>query len=548
MGIPKLTGFITHNFQAWQSMIVRGDLVIDGSSLCYNLYFQHYKWELGGEYCEFYGTVRQYFKELNSLSIQAYVVMDGMDFDDSKKVSQDKRCQQKIERISAMQSGRGESRTVQFSLIPLFAKSVFLDAARECGVSCFVADGEADQSIVSLANHLHCPVLGNDSDFFIFNIDCGYIPITGTDKNGCLVDLKSAVNYFQAKDFDRQFSLSPEQRVFLPLVLGNDICSGCSFPGLRIDSSTAVHKIITGVKRNLRTEVDVRRIGGDHAFHQLSQIRAYYTVESQSFKDLSSSRSLSALYHSTPRWILDLYKRGMFSANVLHLMLSPHKIWRYLVVVEDMRQPSAWKAAERLLLYIIGAVLGEQGRGVQLTDRDALKLVEKGVKLVDEHLQFPSLAAIPQMQVADRQDIVINIFQCQGISADIKSTAVQNKLKITILASRFWLKVDGSNNDWLEALVSSILACSRSDPPPRDDRCLLRGEEKLRFIHAFAQWQCILHDAIALNQVLKCPFPEAVSSPRLFSSVAVQHYYRNLPRRSKEAELLIKLITREYSA
>ncbi len=125
------------------------------------------------------------------------------------------------------------------------------------------------------------------------------------------------------------------------------------------------------------------------------------------------------------------------------------------------------------------------------------------------------------MHVADRQDIIIDIFQCRSIAGDIKSAAVQDNLKIAVITSRFWLQNDRSNSGWLKALVCGIIACSRSEPPPRNDRYLLQGEEKLLFIHAFAQWQCILHHAIALNQILNCPFPEAVSSPRLFSSVAV---------------------------
>ncbi len=107
MGIRNLRSFIKENFQAWQSKMVRGDLVIDGSSLCYHLYFQDYKWELGGEYCEFYRTVQEYFEGLKSLEIQAYVVMDGIDFDDTKKACHLKRCKQKIERMIAIQSGKG---------------------------------------------------------------------------------------------------------------------------------------------------------------------------------------------------------------------------------------------------------------------------------------------------------------------------------------------------------------------------------------------------------------------------------------------------------
>ena len=397
-----------------------------------------------------------------------------------------------------------------------------------------------------MANHLQCPVLGNDSDFYIFNIDCGYIPITNS--NGSLVNLSPPVKYYQAREFDCQFSLTPEHRLVLPLILGNDIFGRLPIFPIH-DSPTVVHKIMITLKQ---TKMDViygrihGRIDSEHAYHQFTAIRAYYTAEPKSFEDLSSSRSLSALYPSTPRWILDRYKRGMFSANVLHLMLSQSKIWRYLVIVEVIRQPSAWKVAEELLLYIIGVVLGEQG-SVTLTDRIGKQLQStQHVGLVVEHFQISNLADIPQMPVTDKQDIFINIFQCQSIAGDIKSPAVIDKLKIVVIASRFWLKVDRSNSKWLKALVCSILACSRSKPPRRVDKFLLKSEANLLFIHPFAQWQCILYHAIALNQVLDGPFPEAVSSATLFSSVAVQHYnyYRNQSKLNKEAEPLIELINR----
>ena len=543
MGIPKLTGFILHNFHQWSNVDVRdGRLVIDGSSLCYNLYFQHYQWEMGGEYYEFYEIVLEYCRDLQSLRIDAYIVMDGIDFDDSKRASHEKRCKQKFERMADMQSGRGaQERTVHFSLLPLFAKAVFHDAVRDSGLKFFVADGEADQSIVALANHLRCPVVGNDSDFFIFEIEHGYIPIT--DSRNSLIDLRSSVRCFRLVDFNREFSLQGDQRLFLPLILGNDFHDGCSFPRLSIDSKTPVHKVITNVRQSLRAVEDAGRYGGESALAQMRSIQAYYSVGSQSFAHLSSSQALHASFPSTPSWILDLYKQGKFSPNILHMMLSQSKVWRYLVVVEDMTRPSAWKPAEDALRYIIGLVLGEQDGSAALTDRMELTLRAAPVMLRSGSPQVRSLAEISQLEREERQEILYRVFNCEAASVLINSPEIPVDLKLVVIASHFWLKINRSNSNWVNALVSCVLACFESSLPPRDDRSLLRGQDKLAFIHTFAQWQCILHHVIALNQVLCSPFPtETVSSPRLFSSRAVQYYYRHPSQPSTMAKALLRAI------
>ena len=405
----------------------------------------------------------------------------------------------------------------------------------DVGVNCFVADGEADQSIVSLANFLQCPVLGNDSDFFIFDIKGGYIPIT--DSNGSLVTLHKPVRYFQASDFDGQFSLSPEQRMYLPLILGCDISNGYPFRRLGIDSSIAVHKIISVIKQSLHSEADVGRLGSDRALVLLNQIQAYYTVRPQSFADLASSQSLVLGYPSIPAWIMDNYKRGVFSVNVLHLMLSRDKVWPYLIVIEDISKRNAWIAAEDILLHVIGLVLKEKCRTVTLTYRNGIKLVEKKAILTRNYLAGPQLANVAVLSLEERQDIIIDIFKCHSI----KSGTVRDELKLVIFVTKFWLNIDRSYGQWVNALILSIQACSRLDPPQREDCYLLQGDEKLRFIHAFAQWQCILHHAIALNQALNCPFPGANSSPRLFSSVAVQRFCHNPPELDKEAQLLISI-------
>ena len=44
-----------------------------------------------------------------------------------------------------------------------------------------MADGDADETIAKLANYYSCPVLAADSDYFIFNLQAGYIPIDTLD-------------------------------------------------------------------------------------------------------------------------------------------------------------------------------------------------------------------------------------------------------------------------------------------------------------------------------------------------------------------------------
>ncbi|RWS25693.1 hypothetical protein B4U80_13794 [Leptotrombidium deliense] len=64
-----------------------------------------------------------------------------------------------------------------FALLPMLSKSVFKNIVSELKITLFQSTFEADNEIVVIANHFHCPVLSNDSDFFIFDIEAGFIPL-----------------------------------------------------------------------------------------------------------------------------------------------------------------------------------------------------------------------------------------------------------------------------------------------------------------------------------------------------------------------------------
>ena len=539
MGIPKLTTFIRENFKGWRKIGVRDRcLVIDGSSLCYNLYFQKHNWDMGGEYCAFYHTVLEYCEQLRSLRIRAYIVMDGIDFDDSKREKLEERQKQKL---ASLDEARGIQMPTKVQVLPLFAKAVFNDAARAAVRAStlrgfFVADEEADHSVVALANHLNCPVLGNDSDFFLFDIRNGYIPML-EDSN--LVDLSGEVKCFVRENFTRMYHLSDHQLLYLPFILGNDFHASHPISQLGINFKTSVSQVITIVTTR---ESDILRYSGRSGEQRMRQIRVHYTVEDRSYAFLSSSDALLARFPSTPMWILDLYKQGKFLPRVLHMILSENKVWRHMAVIEDMKEESAWRVAQNALEYIICLVLCEQSRDAHLIDRTGVELQTALIRFRKVLPHVKSLTGIPSLSTSARKDIIFNEFGCEDAIDQIDS--VEIPLKLVTIASRFWLNKDrGSNSRWVVALVSCILACFESKLPPCDGQSQLQGREKLAFIHTFAKWQCILHHVIILNQVLNFPFPEEVFSPRLFSAAVVLYYHEHPPKElSSKANALKRAI------
>ncbi len=128
-------------------------VVIKGDALCYYLYFKNHRWQNGGHYYEFYSTVRAFFNRLQEQSTYAFVVMNGADTDQE---TYKKRCVERLNRISSILT---PTSSVRCSVLPLFAKAVFVDALRDCGIPFVFSDGDGDPDCVALANHLVCYVL-----------------------------------------------------------------------------------------------------------------------------------------------------------------------------------------------------------------------------------------------------------------------------------------------------------------------------------------------------------------------------------------------------
>ena len=549
MGIPKLTAFVNKQYE-WKSVRVQpsSKIVIDGYSLCYPLYYKHHAWQLGGDYREFYETVSNYFQHLKELEIDPYVVIDGVDYDNVKSVTSKARIEQKLE-VMAGKICKDEY------VLPLFAKSVFVDAMRDFGLKFYVADGEADRDIVSLANHLCCPVLGKDSDFFVFNIEQGYIPIC--DDRGSVVDLGGKVNHFLYKEFDTQFSLrNPDLRLYLPVFLGNDFHGCHNSRRLGIYSRMPVNEMLCGIRdiKDERFDMDTFKIK--------EKVGHFYRIEPNSFEALSTSTFLRLRNPDVvPQWTLDLYRQGQFMLKSMYFLVRPfHKLWKYLMVIEDRKSRSAWEITRSIRPYIIGALLNgemcEVSASVRKRTVPPFTLDEEKVRLAPKHLELlpVNLKDVPQCPIDERKKLLLRVFHCKGIAKSIST--VPEKFKLVVIASRCWLEKMECDVEvkrfYVYSLVCCILSCSGDlvDVSKKGEVHLPKDDQSV-FIHTFAQWQCMLHCVIAFNEVLHLPY-KYTSPGKLFSSSILLHYYlqdldaiQKILKRNELACLLVRVITKD---
>ncbi|XP_045076476.1 protein asteroid homolog 1-like [Coregonus clupeaformis] len=197
MGVHGLTSYVEGNRGLFQDIRFRDSrLVIDGCSLFFRLYLNHGLDQVhGGDYDAFGTLLSTFISALEACNIQPYVVLDGgvcvclcnricgsrIDLVSNlrspinkihyKKLSTlRQRLQSKIREAESLSRGR------HGSVLPLLTRHVFIQVLSQRGVPLVQCPAEADWEIACLANQWDCPVLTNDSDFYIFDLPGGYIP------------------------------------------------------------------------------------------------------------------------------------------------------------------------------------------------------------------------------------------------------------------------------------------------------------------------------------------------------------------------------------
>ncbi|KAG7283010.1 hypothetical protein CRUP_028527 [Coryphaenoides rupestris] len=175
MGVKGLCSLLKNNRQSYEDLRFRDSkLVVDGNNLVYHLYFKsNLDQNHGGEYLEFQAHIRAFFTTLADCGIKPYVVMDGgAGTSDIKMETLLDRYKDKVQKAHDAAHTGGQK-----GILPCFTKLVFGQTLRDLKVPVAMCFGEADCQLAALAKGWCCPVLSNDSDFYIFDLPAGLLPL-----------------------------------------------------------------------------------------------------------------------------------------------------------------------------------------------------------------------------------------------------------------------------------------------------------------------------------------------------------------------------------
>ncbi|NWR66965.1 ASTE1 protein, partial [Bucorvus abyssinicus] len=586
MGVQGLTSFVEERGSFFTELRVRDTrLVIDGSSLCYCLYFASATdFRRGGDYGPFAAAVSDFFSNLRRCRVAPFVVLDG-----GRGLADRKLPALRDRAADRLRSAQGLSRGGGGGLLPLLARQTFVQTLGRLGVPFVHCFAEADREIAGLANRWGCPVVSLDSDFFIFDLAGGYCPLshfqwwsvcTGERPQGCYVPARR----FSVERFCGHFG--PLNKRLLPLFAvmnGNDFSRpaalevffskvrwprGCTAGRhLRLqrllswlaqfsDPAEAVDSVLKYLKEHQREEI--REL--------LCAAVEDYTpsdVNLEEFFQNGRYECEAARTADLPLWMLDALAKGKLSSFIINVLTLRSNFLH--VQVENMQRPSAHSPALPIRQVIYGLLLRPAQRtaaaapGPQSSELpvvcefDRLQATLKKTfvpaaslppRFCDDHFPLDKLTEVP---LSSRQMLLLETL---GVKMSFLKL-VPSHLQLPVAVTCYWIcssepKVKLPQlKALLLTMVSGELHRITVDPdlpdlPAGDDSMayekFLKWKEKklpseafdLDAAHGFCQWQCCLQMGLYLNQLLCVPLTEPDLSSRLYSGTLAHRLYQEL--------------------
>ena len=211
-------------------------VIIDGNNFFHFTYpsliytkdcldYNHDKY--GGDYDVYADILRYVFSAFKTCHIVPYVILDG-GFDKKKMATCEKRTEDRVEISSLMADGVVDRRN---RLLPILASDTFMCVLKEMNIDYYRCDYEADPEMAALAWEWKCPVLTNDSDFFIYDLEAGCIALDDlhleikTHKPDASADTYKYLPvkvYYLNSFFKNIILIDKRQAALLATLLGND--------------------------------------------------------------------------------------------------------------------------------------------------------------------------------------------------------------------------------------------------------------------------------------------------------------------------------------
>ncbi|XP_071390845.1 single-strand DNA endonuclease ASTE1-like [Centroberyx affinis] len=535
MGVQGLCSLIEANSQIYQDVCFRDSrLVIDGSNLYHWLYFgSGLDQNHGGEYAAFEDLIGKFVKALQDCRIEPYVVLDGgTDITDKKLDTLRSRAEDRIRRaqVAAEKGGKED-------IIPPLANKVFKQTLARLEVPVAQCFGEADREIAALASEWKCPVLSSDSDFYIFDLPGGLLPIRhfqweAGGRNGSWRESFIRCKSYTTSSFCTLFNIQQQVLPVFAAMAGNDYVKLQELTSRWARSAPAgsrsagrLEELLRWLKSFQRPREAVEaalRLMGDLSRQREAEVlqglslgtEEYQLPPSdlkQFFTDGTAPHLLPEAVGLVPDWARLPLTQGRLTSDMLDVLLL--KRVRLGVMVDHGSLPSAHLTSRPLRQVMYGLLLGGGRRlRVEESDREGLRLgscmVRPALRGVAEQLKLDSLDKAAH-------SLCLRVFlEALGVKP-IRLSGLPPHLRLPVAVTCYWMWEASPPPDrsLLQALMLGLVTGetqreSAGSSAPRSMKTHCRQRLDLDVVHAYNQWQACMKDSMHLNQLLGCPLPE----------------------------------------
>ena len=383
MGVKGLCSLLEDYSQIYQDIHLRDiKLLVDGNNLAYWLYFtSNLDQNHGGEYLAFQVQVQALIKALADCGIKPYVVMDG------GSGASDIRLDTRMDRA------RGKVRRAQDAaltgkrrhILPNFILLVFEQTLNDMKVPLVRCFGEADGQLAALAREWCCPVLSGDTDFYIYDLPEGVLPLKHFQWDS--VKTSGAQSYipcrrYTTSSFCTFFNIDRKLLPVFASLAGNDY--------VNLKEINWDHNVLTGRQmelsqtarlerllrwmRGFQTTEDTLTAAMDLMPNMSQQARTQvqtgvqksmleYRFPSSSLRGFFSEGTVPPLAtkksHCVPDWVCAQVARGELNGDVLGLLVYRRNKLRTQVEHSDLQSSNLTSKHIRQVWY--GLLLGLGG-------------------------------------------------------------------------------------------------------------------------------------------------------------------------------------------
>ena len=504
----------------WKLIHLSGDLVVDGYALCHELYRPNDGY--GGDYVTFAKHVSKFLRCLKKNGIKPYVVFDGVDIDQTKRQTHEKRRKQNAERAYSL--FQGQLHTL-IDYLPYLARLAMIETVTNVlgEEQLYVADGDADAYIASIANERKCPVLSVDSDFYIFPISGGYIPYGRLDWEKDSV--RARIYYYD--EFAHQCGLQdPSLLVMIPAILGDNCIQS-----LRLIVKNTAEETVAAVVRYL-SQFSTLDSCKTYEPHNTPEIQ--YNIHAACYiyccRPHEGTRLKGGGYigKEVPMFVVDQFRKGKWAKMLMDAICFGEVDHR--VAIEDIKRPWCHLIGFPIREIIYGIIRGVYGvtehhrvQGMANYFQD--ELIKTKIPSQLWPLTSGSGAILnpqyPSVIKTCGDEIILEAANC---TVEIKKSITKREFWFFFLVSYYWywnakddtvesgmrsiiLGLKERKGDVLRAIILYAMRKILSIKYSTSHLPSLPNEPIPAVVHALSQWQSVYHDLLCLNQLLLEPLP-----------------------------------------